>query len=84
MTDGFDADDLAFFEGQRRQAALAQEALRSGRVKAGDHGVYMAFHEGTVLGTSETQDALHRYRHNVAERDLYITFVPGRNDVLVY
>jgi 7-cyano-7-deazaguanine synthase in queuosine biosynthesis len=84
MTDDFDADDLAFFEGQRRQAALAQAALQSGRVKPGEHGMYVAFHNGKVLATSETQESLHRYRQGVDERDVYITFVPGRNDVLVY
>ena len=84
MTSDFDADDLAFFEGQRTQARLAHEAVRSGRVKAGASGMYVAFHDGHVLATSETEVALHRYRHNVAEKDLYITYLPGRNDLLVY
>ncbi|MHB1260601.1 MAG: hypothetical protein ACYC2H_02670 [Thermoplasmatota archaeon] len=84
MADEFDADDVAFFEGQREQARLAQEALRTGRVKAGSQGMYVAFHDGKVLATSATEPALHRYRHDVAEQDLYITYLPGRDDVLVY
>lgn len=84
MQDGFDEEDLAFFEGQHRQARLAHQAIRMGRIKASATGMYVAFHDGEVLGTSETEGALHRYRHNVADKDLYITYLPGKDDVLVY
>lgn len=77
-------EDLRYFERQRHQADLAQRSLAEGRVKAGQKGAYMAFHDGRLLGRAPDAQGLAPSMAGFERADVFVMYVPGRSDVLVY
>lgn len=82
--DMFDEDDLSYFRAQSRQADLAQQALEAGEVRPGAKAAYVAFHDGKELARGAKPQELVMAWQGLPRAEVYVMFLPGRHDVLVY